>query len=117
MGHPLPLVPGVHLSEDEAKKLKSLAKKGVGIDKRAEEYRKKIAALDEHIRALDGEINALNQSIRSIARERDTWKANYERLWAEVKEFIGAIRRIPERLRAFIAEHLPQQKNQNREVR
>ena len=63
---------------------------------------------NKHIRELDSEINSLNQSVRSIARDRDTWKANYERLWAEVKEFIGAIRSIPNRLRAFIAEHLPQ---------
>ncbi|MDR1669231.1 MAG: hypothetical protein LBR76_04665, partial [Oscillospiraceae bacterium] len=106
---------GVHLTDEEAKRLKALAKKGVGVDKRAEALRKEIAARDEHIRALDGEINTLNQSVRSIARERDTWKANYERLWAEVREFIGAIRRIPERLRAFIAEHLPGTKKHERD--
>jgi hypothetical protein len=36
MGHSLPLVPGLHFSDDEAAKLKKLAKKAVGIDKRAE---------------------------------------------------------------------------------
>ena len=38
MGHPLPLVPGVHLSDNEAKRLKALTRKGVGIDERADEY-------------------------------------------------------------------------------
>jgi hypothetical protein len=51
MGKPA-LLGGVNVSDDEMKKLKSLARKGVGIDKRAEEYKKKIAALDEDIRAL-----------------------------------------------------------------
>jgi len=115
MGHSLPLVPGVHFSEGEAKKLKSLAKKGVGIDKRAEGYKKKITALDGNIRDLNREILSLQQSVKSIAQDRDTWKANYERLWGEVKEFIAAIRSVPNKLRAFIAEHLPTQRKNNRE--
>ena len=116
MGHSLPLVPGVHLSDNEAKKLKSLAKKGVGIDKRAEEYKKKINALDGNIRELNGQINQWKQSYQSAILDRDAWKANYERLWGEVREFIGAIRSIPQKLRAFISEHLPGQKNKNQEV-
>jgi multidrug resistance efflux pump len=115
MGHKLPVVPGVHFTDIEAAKLKSLAKKGVGIDKRADEYRSKIAALEGNIRSLNSQIITLKQDISAIARDRDTWKANYERLWGEVKEFIGAIRKIPHLLRKFIAEHLPG-KSHNREV-
>ena len=116
MGNSLPFVPGVHLSDDEAKRLKALAKKGIGIDKRAEEYKKKIAALDNNIRDLNGHITLLKQDVSSIARDRDTWKANYERLWSEVKDFIVAIRSIPQKLRAFVEEHLPRQRNHhNRE--
>ena len=115
MGHSLPLVPGVHLTDDEAKRLKFLAKKGVGIDKRAEEYKKKITALDGEIRDLNGQITQWKQSYNSVARDRDAWKANYERLWEEVKEFIGAIRKIPNRLRLFINEHLTPTQNKNRE--
>jgi len=94
--------------------LKSLAKKGVGIDKRAEEYKKKIAALDDNIRDLSGQINDLNRSVQSITRERDSWKTNYERLWSEVKDFIHAIRSAPQKLLAFIREQLSQ-KSHNRE--
>ena len=115
MGHTLPLVPGVHLKEDEAKRLKALARKGVGIDKRAEEYQKKITALEKNIRNLNDDITTLQQSVRSIALDRDTWKKNYERLWAEVKDFIGVIRSAPQKLFALIAEHLPTQKKHNRE--
>jgi hypothetical protein len=43
--HQPALLGGVHLPDDEAKRLKSLAKKSVGIDKRAEEYNRKITAL------------------------------------------------------------------------
>jgi len=57
----------------------------------------------------------LKQDVRSIATDRDTWKRNYERLWDEVKEFIEPIRRIPNRLREFIAELMPN-KSKNREV-
>jgi cell division protein FtsB len=119
MGHTLPLVPGVHYSDDEAKRLKTLAKKSVtaqeDFDKRATEYRKKNDALDGEIRVLQGQINDLNRSVRTIAADRDSWKENYNRLWAEVKPFIDAIRKYPQQLLAFVREHL-HTKNQNREV-
>jgi len=115
MGKPQTIGSGFIVTADELKKLKALAKKGVGIDKRAEEYKKKIAALEGNIRDLDGKIGDLTRSVRNIASDRDTWKTNYERLWNEVKPFINAIRKIPERLHDFIAEHLPNAQNKNRE--
>jgi prefoldin subunit 5 len=115
MGHGLPLVPGVHFSDDEAKRLKSLACKSIGIDKRAEEYRKNIAALNDEIRDMNSRVNQWRQSYGSVVRERDSYKQNYDRLWAEVKPFIEAIRRFPRQLMDFIQKHLPL-KNQNREV-
>jgi septal ring factor EnvC (AmiA/AmiB activator) len=111
-GHSLPFVPGVHLTDNEAAKLKSLAKKGVGIDKRTNEYKDKITALEGNIRNLNSQITLLKQDVVSIARDRDTWKANYERLWGEVKEFIVAIRRAPRRLFELINEHLPKSHKQ-----
>jgi len=115
MGHKLPVFPGVHFTDNEAAKLKSLAKKGVGIDKRADEYKQKIETLEGNIRDMNSQITSLKQSVKSITLDRDTWKANYNRLWDEVKDFIKSIRTIPNKLRAFIAEHLPG-KSHNREV-
>jgi hypothetical protein len=116
MGKPA-LLGGVNFTEAEAKKLKSLAKKGVGIDKRATEYREKIAALNGQISDLNGEINDWKRSYQTAAQERDTYKHNYERLWAEVKPFIDAIRKAPQMLLDFIREHLPQHNLNKREVR
>ena len=116
MGHPLPLVPGIHLTDDEAKRLKALAKKGVGIYKHAEEYKAKIEALDVRIGELNRQIDSLNQSVRNIARDRDTWKTNYERLWDEVKGFIYIVRSAPKKFFALIAEHFPEHKKHNQEV-
>ena len=106
MGKPTLLGNGFTVTNDEITKLKSLAKKGIGIDKRADEYKKKIAALDENIRDLNSQINSLKHNIGIISRDRDTWKANYTRLWSEVKDFIHAIRRFPSRLLDFIREQL-----------
>ena len=114
MGKPALIGSGFTVTADELKKLKSLAKKGVGIDKRVDEYKKKIAALDVNIRDLNGRIDDLNRSVRSIAGERDSWKSNYERLWNEVKPFIDAIRSAPQKLFALIREHMPQ-KTKSRE--
>lgn len=116
MGKPALIGSGYTVMADELNKLKALAKKGVGVDKRADEYKKKIAALEGNIRDLNSKVNDWQQSYHSVARDRDKWKANYERLWGEVKEFISVIRSVPNKLRAFIAEHLPQHKNHNREV-
>jgi len=114
MGKPQTLGSGFIVTADELKKLKSLAKKGVGVDKRADEYQEKIEKLNGNILNLNSQITSLKQDVNSIARDRDTWKTNYERLWGEAKDFIQAIRKIPDRLRAFIAEHLP--KSHDREV-
>ena len=101
MGHKLPVVPGVHFADDEAKRLKSLAKKGVGTDKRANELKQQLAAQQrEH----EGRIREMQSAITSIQRDRDKWKKNYERLWDEVKDFIHAIRKIPNRLRTFLQD-------------
>jgi prefoldin subunit 5 len=107
---------GVHYTDDESKRLKSLARKSVGIDKRADGYKKKIAALERNIRDMNSEINSLNQSVRSITRDRDAYKQNYDRLWNEVKPFIEAIRKFPQQLLTFIQERLQPHKSHNREV-
>jgi hypothetical protein len=51
---------------------------------------------------LDAKMADMQTQITALTRDRDKWKANYERLWDEVKEFITAIRKIPNRLRSFI---------------
>jgi prefoldin subunit 5 len=109
------LLGGVNFTDAEAKRLKLLVKKGVGIDKRADEYKKKIVALDGQIRDLNGQINDWKQSCQTAAQERDTYKHNYDRLWNEVKPFIQAIRKFPQTLLDFIRERMPQ-KSHSQEV-
>jgi prefoldin subunit 5 len=104
MGHTLPLVPGVHFTDEEAKRLKSLAKKGTGKDKRAATLNQKITELEGAIRDMSAEINDIKRSYRAITADRDAQKANYDRLWGEVKEFAPAIWKIPNRLRGFLEE-------------
>ncbi len=97
MGHTLPLVPGVHFTDEEAKKLKSLARKGAGKDKRAATLNKKITELEGAIRDKDGEVSDMKRSYSTV-------KVAYDGLYGEVKDFIPAIRKIPNRLRGFIEE-------------
>jgi archaellum component FlaC len=115
MGHTLPLVPGIHLSDEEAKRLKSLARKSIGIDKRANEYRQKITELEGNIHDLNGQIRDWKNSYGAVSRERDSYKQNYDRLWAEVKPYIEAIRKFPQQLLTFVRTLIPQ-KNHNKEV-
>jgi hypothetical protein len=87
----------------------------VGIDKRADEYKAKIAVLDGQIINLNGQINDWKRSCQTVSQERDTYKHNYDRLWTEVKPFIHAIRKFPQMLLDFIREHMPQ-KSHSQEV-
>jgi DNA repair exonuclease SbcCD ATPase subunit len=56
MGHTIPLLPGVHFTNEEADKLKALAKKSVTLDGTIVANKKKIAALDEEITSLNGKL-------------------------------------------------------------
>jgi chromosome segregation ATPase len=97
MGKPTLLGNGFTVTNDEMAKLKSLAKKGVGIDRRAEGYKKKIATLDERI-------SDLNAKLRDAKAEVNHWHGEYTDLWNEVKDLIGAIRKFPARMRDFVTE-------------
>jgi chromosome segregation ATPase len=118
MGKPA-ILGGINFTDAEAKRLKTLAKKSVAaqedFDKRAADYRKKIDALDGEINSLNGQIRDWKNSYGAVARDRDSWKENYNRLWAEVKPYIEAIRKFPQQLLNLIREHLPL-KNHNKEV-
>ena len=97
MGHTLPIVPGIHLTDTEVKRLKALAKKSVNADNQIAESKKKMAVLNE-------QISELNAQLRDAKAEVNHWHREYTTLWNEVKDFIGAIRKFPVRLREFVAE-------------
>jgi len=46
----------------------------------------------------------LDEYIRNANAEMNHWHREYTSLWNEVKDFIGAIRKFPARLREFVAE-------------
>jgi chromosome segregation ATPase len=107
MGKP-GLLGGVHYTDDESAQLKKLAKKSVGIDKRADEYRQKIMELEDNIRDLNGQIRDWKNSYGAVARDRDSYKQNYNRLLEEVKPYLDAIRKFPQQLLAFVRTLFPQ---------
>jgi DNA repair exonuclease SbcCD ATPase subunit len=97
MGHSLPLVPGVHFTDDEAAKLKTLAKKSVTAEDRITANKKKMEELNK-------QISDLNAKLRDAQAEVKHWRRQYTDLLNEVKDFIGAIRKYPARLREFVTE-------------
>ena len=75
----------VELSQQEAKDLKQLAKKGV---------------------AADGTIRDLQRDLKSAWRDAQIWKRRYEELKEQTKDFLAAIKKAPERINAFISKIL-----------
>ncbi|MDR1247159.1 MAG: plasmid recombination protein [Clostridiales Family XIII bacterium] len=105
MGHSIPLIPGVHLTDDEAKKLKTLAKKSVTIQDRNAEWKKKFAAVEQQLADTKQELN-------EIARDRDYWKRKFKDLEQMVKPYLTAIINFPQVLKDFIDRHWQERKQQ-----
>jgi chromosome segregation ATPase len=97
MGKPQTIGNGFVVTADELKKLKTLAKKSVNADKQIADSKKKMAALDE-------QITDLNAKLRDAQAEVNHWHREYTDLWNKVKDYIGAIRKLPARLREFVSE-------------
>lgn len=78
-------LPKVEFSQQEAKDLKQLAKKGV---------------------AADTTIKDLQRDLKSARRDAQIWKQRYEELKEQAKDFLVAIRKAPERVMSFISNVL-----------
>ena len=110
MGKPA-LLGGFTVTADELKKLKTLAKKSVAVDK-------KVAETNSKLDAARREFGSVKSELSAMTRERDVWKNRYNELMAEVKDFLSAIRNFPQKLREVIDRHWQdrrQQKSYNRE--
>jgi len=83
----------------------------------ANEDWKTVSTMAKSAALSSGKVEEMEKYIKTLQRDRDKWKLNYENLWEEVKDFIKAIRAIPNRLRAFIAECLLNKSNNREESR
>ena len=72
----------VEFSQQEAENLKQLAKKGI---------------------AADTTIKDLQRDLKSARRDAQIWKRRYEELKEQVKDFLTAVRKAPERVMSFIS--------------
>lgn len=54
--------------------------------------------------SLEKQITKLDDDLRDAKAEVNHWHREYTDLWNEVKDFIGAIRRFPARMKEFVAE-------------
>jgi len=70
----------VELSQQEAKDLKQLAKKGV---------------------AADSTIRDLRRDLKSTRRDAQIWKRRHEELKEQTKDFLAAVKRASERVRSI----------------
>jgi septal ring factor EnvC (AmiA/AmiB activator) len=108
MGHALPLVPGVHFTDEEAKRLKSLAKKSVNADERIAKIKRDMAAAEKNL-------DEVQRQLAEAKAQANHWRGKYTDLWNEVKDFIGAIRKFPSRLREFVSELFRPEREQERQ--
>jgi hypothetical protein len=110
MGHSLPLMPGVHLTDEEAKRLKSLAKKSVAMETHTAEWKKKIAAVEKQLADVKLELN-------EVTKSRDYWRNKFKRLEQMVKPYLTAIINFPEVLREFIERHWQERRREQQRIK
>lgn len=75
----------MEFSPQEAENLKELAKKGV---------------------AADSIIGDLQRDLKSARRDVQIWKRRYEELMGQVKDFLTAVKKAPQKVKTFIADIL-----------
>jgi chromosome segregation ATPase len=110
MGHGLPLVPGVHFTDDEAAKLKALAKKSVNADDRIAATKKKMAAVEEQLAAVD-------VKLRDSQIEANHWHRELADLKNEVKDYLRLVKNFPAQVKELFdgLHHDEQAKQQQAE--
>ena len=96
MGHTIPIVPGVHFTDAEAAKLKTLAKKYVTADDRIAAVKKKMAEVEE-------ELDDVKRQLDDAKREASHWHREYTDLKNEVKDFLRLVKKFPARVKEFFA--------------
>ena len=85
----------VELSQQDAADLKQLAKKGV---------------------AADSTIGDLRRDLKSARRNTQIWKRRYEELKEQTKDFLVALKKAPERVRAFISKVIQIKKTASQKI-
>jgi hypothetical protein len=99
---------GVHFTDDEAKRLKALARQTVKSDER-------MAKLKRDMSVLQTEITEVKRERDDAKRELNHWHREYTDLWNEVKDFIQLIRQFPARVKALVRELFPPKIERERE--
>ena len=81
----------IELSQQEAKDLKRLARKGA---------------------AADSTIGDLQRDLKSVRQDAQIWKRRYEELKEQTKDFLAALKKAPERVIAFISRILKHEREE-----
>jgi flagellar biosynthesis chaperone FliJ len=102
---------GVHLTDDEAKRLKSLARQAVKSDERMAKVKRDMAAVEK-------QFDEVQRQLMDAKAEVNHWHREYTGLWNEVKPFIDAIRKFPQKMLEFVKTLFPQvrAKERTREI-
>jgi chromosome segregation ATPase len=93
MGKP-GLLGGVHLADDEAAKLKALAKKSITADDRIAATKKKLAAVEEQLAVVENKL-------RDSQAEARHWHNELTDLKNEVKDYLRFVKNFPARVEEF----------------
>jgi chemotaxis protein histidine kinase CheA len=108
IGKPIPLVGGYTVAENEMKKLKSWSRQVF----KAQEQ---MAKLNRDMDALQTDLDKTKMQLRDVSAERDHWHREYTSLWNEVKPFIEAIRKFPQKMLEFVKSLFPQVHSREKE--
>jgi chromosome segregation ATPase len=110
MGKPTLLGNGYTVTNDEMKKLKSLAKKSVTLDERIAMTKKKMAAVEEQLTDVKRQLDEAKQ-------EAHHWYQELTYLKNEVKDYLRLAAKFPARVREFFSVLFREEQAQEQQQR
>jgi hypothetical protein len=109
MGHTLPFVPGVHNTDDEETKLKTLAKKSLTLEATVAATKKKMAAVEEQLAAVE-------IKLRDSQAEARHWHNELTDLKNEVKDYLRFVKNFPAQVEDFFDGLRREEQEQARQI-
>jgi hypothetical protein len=95
MGHSLPLVPGIHFSDDEAARLKKLARQSVKLQEQIKSNNAKMKKMETELNEVKAELDSRKKKEPTLMEQLNWWQ-----------KFIQAMRRAPKRLKDVVEDIL-----------
>ena len=117
IGKPTLLGNEVKLSNEDFKKLKQLAKKGINMQDENEELKKELVEVKKNFNAHATAHNKLVGIYNDLQSEFDNLQKEFKQFKGKIKSYLDAVKYAPEKVNTFISNILEQRKQERQRTK